>query len=315
MAGTAGIHHITSFIRTPQLNVDFYSKTLGLRLLKKSINFDAPEIYHLYYGNEAGRPGTALTFFPSKDARRGSVGGGQVGYTTLAVPANALAFWEERLANLGVACRRARRFDETYLRFADPDGLHLEMVEREAGAPSKWPLGDIPFDKAIKGLGGAKLYSADPDGTQRTLRLILGLERVGREGGWVRYRTAGDFGNYIDLNASPMPWGDRGAGTVHHIAWRARNDEELRKCRERVVDHGFEATAIINRQRYNAFYYREQGGMLFEVATDAPGIVMNEPFEIHAKAPQLPSWSVVHREFIEDNLLPVKDRVLEEEKR
>ncbi|WP_276356801.1 ring-cleaving dioxygenase [Cohnella caldifontis] len=310
---TAGIHHITSFAGNPQANVDFYSGVLGLRLVKKTINFDAPEVYHLYFGNEVGSPGTAMTFFPTEGARRGRIGGGQVGYTTFAVPVGAFSFWEERLTKFGLAFHRTQRFGETYLQFKDPDGLQLEIVEREGGVPSGWSFGGVPADKAIKGFGGAILYSIAPEQTQRTLQEVLGLEKVGQEGGLVRYRARGDIGNVIDINAAPIGWGAGGAGTVHHIAWRAQNDEDHAKWRERVVDHGFHATGIIDRQYFHAMYFREQGGILFEIATDNPGFVTDEPFEALGEKLQLPPWLEDNREFVESNLMPIEVRVLEED--
>ena len=180
---TAGIHHITSFVRHPQDNVDFYAGILGLRLVKKTINFDAPDVYHLYFGNEIGGPGTIITFFPSAGSRLGKVGGGQVGYTTFAVPTGALSFWEARLAQFGVAFERTERFGETYLQFKDRDGLQLEIVEREEGAPSPWSFGGVSTDKAIKGFGGAILYSINSAKTPDTLATVMGLQKVGEENG------------------------------------------------------------------------------------------------------------------------------------
>ncbi|MFD2611208.1 ring-cleaving dioxygenase [Paenibacillus gansuensis] len=311
---TAGIHHITSFVRNPQANVDFYSGVLGLRLVKKTINFDAPDVYHLYFGNEVGSPGTAMTFFPSEGARRGRIGGGQVGFTTFVVPVGALAFWEERLSKLNIEFNRTQRFNETFLQFTDKDGLQLEIVEREGGAPSKWSFGGVPADKAIKGFGGAILYSIAPDQTQKTLQNVMGLEKVGEEGGLVRYRSYGDIGNVIDINAQPMDWGAGGAGTVHHIAWRAQNNTDHVKWREHVVNNGFQATGIIDRQYFNAIYFREQGGILFEIATDDPGFVTDEPFETLGEKLQLPVWYEPKRDLIEENLMPIEVRVLEEDK-
>lgn len=149
---TAGIHHITAFVQNPQENVDFYAGILGLRLVKKTINFDAPNVYHLYFGNESGSPGTAITFFPWPSARKGRVGGGQVGYTTFVVPMGALDFWGARLNKFGIPYSRVERFGETYLQFQDRDGLQLELVAREEGPASKWSFGGVPADKAIKGL-------------------------------------------------------------------------------------------------------------------------------------------------------------------
>ncbi|NBD26979.1 ring-cleaving dioxygenase [Paenibacillus glycinis] len=308
---TAGIHHITSFVRHPQDNVDFYAGILGLRLVKKTINFDAPEVYHLYFGNEIGGPGTIMTFFPSAGARLGKVGGGQVGYTTFAVPTGALSFWEARLARLGVAFERTERFGETYLQFKDRDGLQLEIVEREEGALSQWSFGGVPTDKAIKGFGGAILYSINAAKTQDTLASVMGLSRIGEENGLVRYRAAGDIGNVIDINAKSMPWGEGGAGTVHHIAWRAATYEDHANWRKHVIEHGFHATDIIDRQYFNAIYFREAGGILFEIATDAPGFQRDEPFDTLGGKLMLPSWYEPKRGLIEQNLFPIEVRELE----
>ncbi|MBB6735444.1 VOC family protein, partial [Cohnella zeiphila] len=231
---TAGIHHITSFVRDPQINVDFYAGVLGLRLVKKTINFDAPEVYHLYFGDQMGHPGTAVTFFPSPGSRKGRIGGGQVGATTFAVPPGALAFWESRLERLDVAVEKVTRFGETYLRFEDRDGLALEIVEREEGPLSEWSFGGVPADKAIKGFGGAVLNSVNPEKTAGVLANVLGLEKIAEENGLIRFRAAGNLGNLIDVNAVPMSWGAGGAGTVHHIAWRAKDDQDHAQWRERV---------------------------------------------------------------------------------
>ncbi|TJY42870.1 ring-cleaving dioxygenase [Cohnella pontilimi] len=311
---TAGIHHITSFVGNPQANVDFYAGVLGLRLVKKTINFDAPEVYHLYFGNEIGSPGTAVTFFPSEGARKGRVGGGQVGWTTFVVPADALAFWEARLAKLNVPFTKEARFDETYLRFRDYDGLQLEIVAREEGQDSKWSFGGVPMDKAIKGFGGAVLYSVAPDRTQSVLQHVLGFTKVGEENGLVRFQAAGDLGNVIDINAAPMGWGAGGAGTVHHIAWRAKDDEDHVKWRQRVLKHGFRPTEIVDRQYFNAVYFREEGGILFEIATDPPGFMKDEPFEELGQKLQLPPWYEPVREQIEQGLMPIQVRVLDADK-
>lgn len=313
MQQTAGIHHITSFVRDPQRNVDFYAGVLGLRLVKKTINFDAPEVYHLYFGNELGSPGTAVTFFPAPGSRAGRVGGGQVGYTTYAVPVGTFDFWEKRLAKFGVATERSERFGETYLRFQDPDGLLLEIVEREAGRPSQWSFGGVPAEKAIKGFGGALLYSTAPEKTMDVMQHVLGLEKIAEENGLVRFHAKGDIGNVIDINAEPMPWGAGGAGTVHHIAWRARNDEDHRVWRERVERNGLHPTPFVDRQYFHAIYFREAGGILFEIATDTPGFDNDEPFEALGEKLMLPEWYEQHRDTIESNLLPIEVRVLEED--
>lgn len=313
MQQTAGIHHITSFVRDPQRNVDFYAGVLGLRLVKKTINFDAPEVYHLYFGNELGSPGTAVTFFPAPGSRAGRVGGGQVGYTTYAVPVGTFDFWENRLAKFGVATERSERFGETYLRFQDPDGLLLEIVEREEGRLSQWSFGGVPAEKAIKGFGGALPYSTAPEKTMDVMQHVLGLEKIAEENGLVRFHAKGDIGNVIDINAEPMPWGAGGAGTVHHIAWRARNDEDHRVWRERVERNGLHPTPFVDRQYFHAIYFREAGGILFEIATDTPGFDNDEPFEALGEKLMLPEWYEQHRDTIESNLLPIEVRVLEED--
>lgn len=308
---TAGIHHITAFVRNPQDNVDFYAGVLGLRLVKQTINFDAPEVYHLYFGDQIGSPGTAITFFPWPESRLGQIGGGQVGTVTFAVPAGSLSFWQERLERLGVAAERTERFSEVFLQFKDYDGLQLEIVEREEGPESEWSFGGVPANKAIKGFGGAQLLSLAPAKTMALLQDVMGLTKVGEENGLVRYRSRGNLGNVIDVNALPAKPGIGGSGTIHHIAWRAENDEDHVKWREHIIQHGFHPTPVVDRQYFNAVYFRESGGILFEIATDTPGFDNDEPAATLGEKLMLPSWFEPHRAEIEAGLLPIKVRVLE----
>ncbi|RKN75083.1 ring-cleaving dioxygenase [Paenibacillus ginsengarvi] len=308
---TAGIHHITAFVSDAQRNVDFYAGVLGLRLVKKTINFDAPEVYHLYFGNEMGSPGTAITFFPWAGSRRGRIGGGQVGYTVYAVPTGSFDFWQERLHKLNISFALVERFGETYIRFADWDGLGIELVEREPGAMSKWSFGGVPVDKAIKGFGGAVLNSIAPDKTGHLLEHVMGLERVAEEGELVRFRSTGDIGNVIDLNRTAMGWGIGGAGTVHHIAWRAKDEADHRAWREHVLGSGYRVTPVIDRQYFNAVYFREEGGILFEIASDTPGFDNDEPFEALGQKLMLPSWLEERRAEVVRGLPPIEVRVLE----
>lgn len=312
---TAGIHHITAFARNPQENVDFYAGILGLRLVKRTINFDAPEIYHLYFGNEAGSPGTIITFFPWPDSRRGRVGGGQVGITTYAVPKGSLGFWEERLQSLGISVMKSTRFSESYLQFADNEGLRLELVEREEGADSTWSFDGIPADKAIKGFGGAVLFSVHSERTRQALEDVLGLVKAGEDAGYARFKASGDVGNLIDVPLSDMEWGAGGAGTVHHIAWRAQDFEQHEAWRNEVARNGYEPTPIIDRQYFNAIYFREGGGILFEIATDPPGFANDEQADSLGTKLMLPEWFEPHRERIEVNLLPIRVREIKEGKR
>ncbi|WP_020614926.1 ring-cleaving dioxygenase [Paenibacillus daejeonensis] len=308
---TTGIHHITAFARDPQANVDFYAGVLGLRLVKRTINFDAPEVYHLYFGDQAGNPGTIITFFPWPDSRKGRVGGGQVGITTYVVPAGALPFWEERLQRLGISVMKAERFGEAYLQFSDNEGLRLEIVARSEGAESEWSFGGIPADKAIKGFGGAVLFSTKSAQTMSVLEDVMGLRKVGSDQGYTRFQATGDLGNLIDVPESDMEWGAGGAGTVHHIAWRADDYEQHESWRYEVQLAGYQPTPIIDRQYFNAIYFREAGGILFEIATDPPGFAHDEPADSLGEKLMLPAWYEKARAEIEANLLPIEVRELD----
>lgn len=311
---TAGIHHITAFAGDPQKNVDFYAGVLGLRLVKKTINFDAPEVYHLYFGDNAGNPGTIITFFPTRGSHRGEIGGGQVGTTTYIVPPGSLSFWEERLAQFDISFVKTSRFSEEYLQFSDNDGLRLEIVEREEGAFSEWSFGGVPADKAIKGFGGAILLSTHAKETMNVLANVLGLEKVGEDGKYARFQAFGSIGNIIDVPLQNIPWGTGGAGTVHHIAWRAKDFIEHKEWQHKAAKNGLRPTQIIDRQYFNAIYFRENGGILFEIATDPPGFANDEPQEELGQTLMLPSWYEPHRATIEANLLPIEVRELKGKK-
>ncbi|REE68130.1 glyoxalase family protein [Paenibacillus taihuensis] len=305
---TAGIHHITAFAGDPQKNVDFYAGVLGLRLVKKTINFDAPDVYHLYFGDKQGSPGTIITFFPTRGARRGEIGGGQVGITTYVVPTGALAFWEERLNSLDITFNKTARFGENYLQLEDSDGLRVELVEREVGALSEWSFGGIPTDKAIKGFGGAVLFSANAAKTVNVLVNTLGLTKVDDDGEYARFKATGEIGNIIDVPLKNIPMGVGGAGTVHHIAWRAKDFEEHKQWQQEATKNGYHTTDIIDRQYFNAIYFREGGGILFEIATDPPGFARDEAPESLGETLMLPAWYEQHRAAIEANLLPIQVR-------
>lgn len=301
---TSGIHHITAFVGDAQRNADFYAGILGLRLVTKTINFDAPEVYHLYFGNESGAPGTIITFFPFPQGRKGRIGGGQVGITVYAVPAGSIGFWEKRLAEYNISVTHTKRMGESYLSFADYDGLRIELVERGEGAPSAWAFGGVPVEHAIKGFGGAVLYSTDPIRTAEVLGETLGMERVQADGGYIRFRAAGDIGNLIDLRAEAMPHGNGGPGTVHHIAWRAKDDAEQLEWGRHVREQGYQPTPVQDRQYFNAIYFREHGGILFEIATDPPGFAKDEEPERLGEKLMLPEWYEPHRAEIESHLTP-----------
>ncbi|WJM08616.1 ring-cleaving dioxygenase [Paenibacillus sp. PK1-4R] len=307
---TAGIHHITAFAGDPQANVDFYAGVLGLRLVKKTINFDAPDVYHLYFGDEHGSPGTIITFFPSAGSPRGKIGGGQVGITSYVIPPGSIGFWQNRLEQYNIEVTKTSRFNEDLLQFEDGEGLRLELVEREEGATSTWAHEGIPTDKAIKGFGGAVLFSVNPQRTMDALEKIMGFVRVSENEEYARFRSSGDIGNVVDVPVTGMALGMGGAGTVHHIAWRAKDDEEHAQWSEAVRDYGYQPTPVRDRQYFNAIYFREAGGILFEIATDPPGFAKDEPADSLGQKLMLPEWFEKYRPQIEDNLQPIVVRTL-----
>ncbi|MDM5317589.1 ring-cleaving dioxygenase [Fictibacillus sp. b24] len=314
MMQTDGIHHITAIVGSPQENVDFYAGVLGLRLVKKTVNFDDPGTYHLYFGDEGGSPGTIMTFFPWPDAYRGRVGSGQVGTTSFVVPEGSLSFWEERLLKFSVEYKKTVRFEEEYLEFLDPHGLRIEIVARKEGKNSEWSFGAITPEHSIKGFGGAVLLSAAPQQTEKVLMDVMGLQKVGQDGDYIRFKAKGDIGNVIDIKLAPEARGVNGVGTVHHIAWRANSYEQHELWQQHVKQNDFQVTEIIDRQYFNAIYFREEGGILFEIATDPPGFTRDEPEEDLGKELLLPPWLEPHREQIESHLQPAEARILKEDK-
>ncbi|MBE5098573.1 ring-cleaving dioxygenase [Priestia aryabhattai] len=308
---TAGIHHITAIVGHPQENVDFYAGVLGLRLVKQTVNFDDPGTYHLYFGNEGGKPGTIITFFPWANARQGKIGDGQVGVTSYVVPKGAMGFWEQRLAKFGVTATKMERFGEQYLEFDDPHGLHLEIVEREEGEKNTWQTGEIKPEVGIKGFGGATLLSVRPDETAQLLENVMGLEKVGQEGDFIRFQSSADIGNIIDLKLTTIGRGQMGVGTVHHIAWRAKDDKDQLEWQKYVADSGYGVTAVRDRNYFNAIYFKEHGEILFEIATDPPGFAHDESLETMGEKLMLPEQYETHRDQIERALIPFEVRELD----
>ncbi|MFD3261136.1 ring-cleaving dioxygenase [Paenibacillus lentus] len=311
MPTTAGIHHITAFVGDVQGNVDFYAGVLGLRLVKKTVNFDAPEVYHLYFGDESGSPGTIMTFFPQDGVENGMIGGGQVGVTVYAVPPGSLLFWRKRLKKFGIPYMDITRFGEDYIRFTDNSGLLIDLVERAEGPASTWSFGGVPLQYAIKGFGGALLFSSDSASTAGVLELILDMKRVAEEEGLIRYQATGDLGNWIDLNAEDIPRSGGGAGTVHHIAWRAKDEEEHLEWRRMIEQCGLHPTPIVDREYFKAMYFREPGGILFEIATDPPGFTIDEPLERLGQELMLPARYEPHRSAILPHLSSFQVRSFE----
>jgi glyoxalase family protein len=308
---TMGIHHITAIVGHPQENVDFYAGVLGLRLVKQTVNFDDPGTYHLYFGDGGGKPGTIITFFPWAGARPGKIGDGQVGVTSYVVPKGAVAFWENRLEKFKVPFTKMERFGEQFLEFDDPHGLHLEIVEREEGDVNNWNFSGVTPDVAIKGFGGATLLSTQPEKTAGLLEKVMGLELVGKEGDFARYRSSADIGNVIDLKLTSIGRGRMGVGTVHHIAWRASDDQDQLEWQKYVAANGYGVTPVQDRNYFNAIYFREHGEILFEIATDPPGFAHDESVATMGEKLMLPAQYELQREQIERGLLPFKVRELD----
>lgn len=308
---TMGIHHITAIVGHPQENVDFYAGVLGLRLVKKTVNFDDPGTYHLYFGNEGGKPGTIMTFFPWAGASQGKIGDGQVGVTSYVVPKGAMMFWKKRLESFNIPFTVRERFSEEYLEFDDPHGLHLEIVEREEGEVNAWTFGGVTPEVAIKGFGGATLLSTHPDKTAVLLENILGLELIGKDGDFARYRSSAEIGNVIDLKLTTIGRGTMGAGTVHHIAWRAKDDQDQLEWQKYVEENGYGVTPVRDRNYFNAIYFKEHGEILFEIATDPPGFAHDEPEATMGEKLMLPEQYEQSRGKIKQSLLPFEVRELE----
>jgi glyoxalase family protein len=304
------IHHVTAIAGDPQRNLDFYAGVLGLRLVKLTVNFDDPGSYHLYFGDELGRPGSILTFFPWPNGRRGRQGTGQVGTVSLAIPPASLGFWVERLVQHGVEfVGPTRRFDEQVLAFNDPDGLLLELVATprvEDVAP--WADGPVPAGHAVRGLHGGTIWEDGDQGTAEFLTGQLGFRRLGEEGDRLRFESAAaGAGTVLDLRRVPGFWaGGTGVGTVHHIAFRAGSDEAQLQQRARLAQAGFDVTPVVDRQYFRSVYFREPGGVLFEIATDAPGFTRDEPAAELGTHLMLPPMYEPLRERIEQTLPPVR---------
>lgn len=301
-----GIHHVTAIAGDPQRNLDFYVGVLGLRLVKRTVNFDDPETYHLYFGDDIGHPGSIMTFFPWPGARSGRQGTGQVAVTSFAVLPRALGFWIERLIRHGIEHEGPTR---QVISFKDHDGSMIEIVAHP-GAEARPAWGDAPGiarDDAIHGFHSVTLWEEQGDDTERVLKDALGFHEVSEDGTTRRFAVGdGGPGTIVDVRSvGGFVRGAGGAGTVHHVAWRVADDDAQLQVRGQATTAGMDPTPVIDRQYFHSVYFREPGGVLFEIATDPPGFAIDEPVEHLGERLMLPPQYETHRAEIEAILPPI----------
>ena len=304
----SGIHHVTAITADAQKNIDFYTGVLGLRLVKLTVNFDDPGSYHLYYGDQLGRPGTVLTFFAWPGAYRGRIGPPQVTATAFAAPAGALDYWTHRLGAHRVPAQSVRtRFGQPVLGFSDPDQMPLEINFMPEPAGQAWPAGPVPFEHALRGFHGVTISEANYERTAALLQDAMGFQAVGKEGNRFRYRTGTGLASTVDLLWTPdAPRESLGAGVVHHVAFRTPDDSQQAAWRNDLGALGRNVSPIMDRCYFHSIYFREPGGVLFEIATDTPGFTLDQPAEQLGTKLMLPPWFESQRSAIERILPPVK---------
>ena len=300
-----GIHHVTSLASSPRENNAFFTGTLGLRRVKKTVNFDAPDVYHLYYGDEGGTPGTVMTYFPFPHAARGKPGTGEVGTTAFAVPKGSIPAWTERLAEAGVdRVDGVERFGEPRLTFEGPDGDGFALVETD-DARAPW-TSVVPSNRAIRGFHSASLRLQDAGATAELLR-YMGYQDAGREDGVSRFVVAeGNGAHTIDLEARPdLPPARQGAGSVHHVAFAVENRARQEEVRKALAETGWQVTPMIDRDYFWSIYFQTPGGVLFEVATNEPGFARDEAVAHLGEALKLPAQHAHLRDRLERQLEPL----------
>jgi glyoxalase family protein len=302
-----GLHHVTAIARAARANAELYTETLGLRLVKRTVNFDDPSTYHLYYGDASGSPGSIMTFFPWAGARLGTLGSGQTAATTFAVRGEAIEPWRRRLRKRGLEVGDTEVFGAPVLRFRDGDGLVLELagVVADGDVRQPWTEAGLGVEQAIRGFDGVTLMLQDAEGTADVLE-VMGYQRLddsGEERGRrrIRYRAAGgESAAHVDLLIDPRCRPGRvAAGSVHHVAFRVRDDAAQAYWRQRLAEHGYWPTEVKDRQYFRSVYFREPGGVLFELATDAPGFAIDEAPSRLGQELRLPAWLERDRDRIE----------------
>lgn len=301
-----GLHHVTAIASDPQRNLDFYTQVLGLRFVKRTVNFDDPGTYHFYFGDDTGTPGTILTFFPWPGTPKGDRGAGETIATAFSIPVGSMPYWRERLSSKEIATEENVYFGATHLSFSDPDGMVLELVENAEAQKSKAPrYSDVPAEYAVQGFFGTTLLELSLKRTEALLDL-MGYRKLGEEDDRTRYAPDGDArGRFLDVvvdeDAQP---GSMGAGTVHHIAFRASDDSAQLEWKKDLGSY-VRVTPVQDRTYFHSIYFREPGGVLFEIATDAPGFLFDEPAESLGEALRIPEWFEPQRKAIEAHLKPI----------
>jgi len=303
----SGLHHVTAITSDAQKNIDFYCGVLGLRLVKRTVNFDDPRSYHLYYGDELGRPGTILTFFAWPGAYRGRIGAPQVSSTAFAVPKGAIDFWKKRLAASGVLYDVApARFGDQVLTFTDFDGMQLELVATD-DPRAPWAAGAVPTEHAIRGFHSVSLSESDQEVTAEVLTKTMGFTAAGVDGNRFRFVGSDASGGVVDLlNVPGSKAGTMGAGTVHHVAFRTPDDASEAKWRRQLTEEGFHVSPVMDRNYFHSIYFREPGGVLFEIATDIPGFAVDEPAASLGMELKLPQQFESARASIESHLPKIR---------
>lgn len=301
-----GLHHITAIAGDAQRNYDFYTKTLGFRMVKRTVNFDDPQTYHFYFGDEVGSPGTILTFFPWANVRQGKNGAGMATEIGYSVPKGSLDFWKARLKKFNTRHEiLSERFGEKYIALQDPDGLWLSLIEaKQKDERNGYETAEIKADVAIKGFHTVTLTLNDVKATAAILTEVFGYKQIAQEGNLDRYQTdAVENAAIVDL--LEMPQAQRGlnaGGTNHHVAFRVKDEETLMAFREKIAARGLQITGKINRDYFFSLYFREPGGVLFEIATDNPGFATDETVENLGSSLQLPDQYKAMRDKIEKGL-------------
>jgi glyoxalase family protein len=303
-----GIHHVTAIASNAQENIDFYVGVLGLRLVKKTVNFDGPDVYHFYYGDEQGRPGSLLTFFPYTGLLNGRHGKGMLNTTSFSVPAASMTYWLDRLKRFGVEHKAPQeRFEgETVLYLEDGDGLGLELVFNDRDTRPGFTVGTIPAEHSIRGMYNVEIWEEGYEHTAGLLTEHLDHQLIAEKGNRFRFAASDAPGNYIDILCTPDSLkGLAGSGTVHHLAFATPNKESQEEVRLRIVKRMLNPTPVLDRIYFTSIYFREPGGVLFEVATSRPGFAVDEPAAQLGEALKLPPQFEADRAQIEKVLTPV----------